>query len=415
MVEPGQKIRLAIVVSHPIQHFVPFYRRLAKEPGLDLHVFFMSDFSVKPFFDVEMGTEIGWKMDLVSGYPHTFLPEAATIKQSSPLTLNNPSVTRVLAAFAPDVVMAYGYNQVTQMRVLAWCRRNGVPVMMTSDSELQQARSSLKQTAKRALLPWLYGHYGAFLTTGDNNETYLTSYGVPQAKLFRSPFTIDEDVYLAARANRADLRQQFRQTHGIAETAFVVLTVGKLSDRKRPLDVVEAAALLQATADVPQVHFVLAGDGALKGSVEAAIAARGLPVSCLGFVNLDQLPLAYCGADVVLHPAEADPHPLVMSETACIGLPLIVSDRVGAIGPTDIVQNAEDGGNGIITPCGDVGAIAAAVRRLATEPATVQRLAAASLRIFGDLDQNRSVGGVLAAARHCLAGRRPVAPSGPTT
>ncbi len=394
-------IRLAIVVSHPIQHFVPFYRRLAAAPELCLRVLFMSNFSTKKFFDEEMGAEIGWDMDMTSGYPHRFLDEADTIKRPSPLSLNNPSVTRELDDFRPDVVLSYGYNQITQMRVLAWRRKSRTPVMMISDSELQQQRASWKQKLRQILLPRLLRSYASFLTTGDNNEAYLLAYGVPREKLFRSPFTIDEDAYLDARARRADLRRSFRAAHGIGENEIVVLSVGKLSPRKRPLDVVAVAERLQAdpAAKAP-IRFVLAGDGAEKAAIEARVAARSLPVTTLGFVGLDRLPQTYAAADILLHPAEADPHPLVMSEAACIGLPVIVSDRVGAIGPTDILRPDQ---NAIVTPCGDVGAIARAVLRLAGEEALRAQMSAASLRIFSELDARRSVAGAIDAARHAVA------------
>ncbi len=396
------KVRLAIVVSHPIQHFVPFYRRLAAHADLELCVFFMSNFSLRMFHDCEMGTEIGWNMGLLSGYQHKFLPEAAAITRATPLRLNNPSAAAELAKFAPQVILTYGYNQITQMRVLLWSRRNRTPVMMISDSELQQRRESWKQVGKRAILPWLFRQYACFLTVGDQNEAYLSSYGAAREKLFRSPFTIDEDVYLVARRKRSELRRQFRDERGIGADEFVVLTVGKLSHRKRPLDVIAAATRLLG-ANGPKVRFVLAGDGQLRQEIQSLITERRLPITFLGFVNLDRLPEVYCAADVLLHPAEADPHPLVMSEAACVGLPMVVSDRVGAVGPTDIVRAEE---NAIITPCGDAAAIASAVDRLAREPDTLKSMSQSSLRIFSCLDQKKSVDGLLAAMQFCLnAGR----------
>ena len=44
-------VRLAIVVTHPIQHFVPFYRALAADPGIDLHVLYGAPIGVKSYFD----------------------------------------------------------------------------------------------------------------------------------------------------------------------------------------------------------------------------------------------------------------------------------------------------------------------------------------------------------------------------
>ena len=88
----------------------------------------------------------------------------------------------------------------------------------------------------------------------------------------------------------------------------------------------------------------------------------------------------------------------MLSEAACVGLPLLISDRVGAAGPTDI---AREGENAVVYPCGDVRALAAALLRLGREPETVERMSKASLRIFGELDTNKSVAGALAAIEFC--------------
>src|SRR5689334_22133794 len=110
----SKSARVAIVATHPIQHFVPFYRRLAHEPALDLRVFFMSDFSVRGYYDPLMQTNITWRMDLLSGYSQTILPEAGRINKTGPFTLNNPSIGRALDDFSPDVVIGHGYNNATQ-------------------------------------------------------------------------------------------------------------------------------------------------------------------------------------------------------------------------------------------------------------------------------------------------------------
>lgn len=391
--------KLAIVVSHPIQHFVPFYRRLAMEPGLRPKVFYMSNFSVRGYRDQEMGAEVAWKMDLLSGYDHEFLPEAQRINRSTPLTLDNPSITGRLDQFDPDAVLTYGYNQGTQMRVLLWCRRHRKPLMMIGDSELKRSRSVWRHMLKSAILPFFLRQYDAFLTTGDNNEDYLRAYGVPQDRLFRSPFTIDEDTYHDARRRRSALRRAFREEHGIGEDEYVVLTVGKLSPRKRPMDAVDAARAFADLQSGPRVRFMLAGNGALFDDIAKATATERLPVTQLGFVNLDLLPTVYAAADALLHASEADPHPLALSEAACMGLPLIVSDRVGAIGPTDIARAGE---NTIVVPCGSVASIVEAVRNLAEREELRRSMSETSLSIFRELDIHRSVAGLRQALDRCL-------------
>jgi len=393
------KIRFALVVSHPIQHFTPFYRALAQCEGIVLKVFFCCRVGLEPYFDREMNTQIAWNMDLLSGYDHMFLPEASEITRSGPLKIRNPSVGEELAKFDPQVVLTHGYNQLTMLFALWWCRRNKVPAMLIGDSELLHQRRVGVRFAKRVLLPLLLSQYKCFLTTGDNNEAYYAHYGVDRRRFFRSPFTIDEANYRAAADNRAQLRQAFRQAHGIGPDEFVVLTVGKLSDRKRPYDLLAVAETLKSTARAsPPFHIVYAGDGANIEDLRTTVAAKKLPVTLLGFVNVDRLAEVYCAADILAHPSELDPHPLVLSEAACVGLPLLISDRVGAAGPTDI---AREGENAVVYPCGDVRALADALLRLGREPETVERMSKASLRIFRELDTRKSVAGALAAIEFC--------------
>lgn len=395
--------RLAIVVSHPIQHFVHFYRAIAREPDIALKVFFCARIGVDDYFDREMNVSITWKTDLLSGYDHEFLPEAAGIRSSAMRAVNNPSVGARLEAFAPDAVLVYGYSTVTALRTIAWCRARGIPLLMMGDTDNVTRRSPAKALARRAVLGPLLAQMRGFLTVGDGNEAALRTLGVPTRKMFRSPFTIDEGVYLTQRADRAAIRAGLRARFGIPDDAFVLLSVGKLSPRKRPLDLIDAAARLAGT-NGPPIHILICGNGELFETMRARVDAERLPVTLAGFVNVDELPKFYAAADALVHASAYDPHPLVCSEGAATGLPLLLSDKVGAVGPTDI---ARDGQNALVFPCGDVAALAAAMKRLCDEPALLAAMVDASLRIFGECDMRASVAGLQAALRSCLMKSEP--------
>jgi hypothetical protein len=47
--------KLAILNSHPIQYFVPLYRRLAAEPDLDVTVYFCSRVGLEEAYDPGFG------------------------------------------------------------------------------------------------------------------------------------------------------------------------------------------------------------------------------------------------------------------------------------------------------------------------------------------------------------------------
>lgn len=387
--------RLAIVATHPIQHFVPLYRSLSQEPGLAVHVFFGSRIGLEPYFDSEMNTEIRWNMDLTSGYAHTFLPEAVDIKAVRFWTMNNPSVGPALGAFRPHAVIVYGYSNLTALRAIAWGRLHSVPILMISDSENVHVRPTAKRFLKFLVLRILAMNVSAFLTVGDNNERYWASYGVRHARMFRTPYTIDEEEYVRVRSNRVNIRRAWRRDNGIDDGDVVFLAVGKLSPRKRHRDLIEALAVAVTKTRTP-TRIVLAGDGPERPALEATANSYRVPVTFLGFVNLDELPKAVASADVLVHPSNRDPHPLVLSEAACMGLPIIASDHVGAVGPTDIARRGE---NARVYRAGDVKELADVIGDLADSPSKRDEMAVASLRIFRSQNRTASVQGVLNALR----------------
>jgi glycosyltransferase involved in cell wall biosynthesis len=391
--------RLAIVVTHPIQHFVAFYRALAAEPDIEIKVFFGSRMGVTPYFDAEMQSQIAWKMDLLSGYPHRFLSLAETDRQTSFSQPNSRHLGHALAKFRPDAVLVYGYAQINALRALHWCRARKLPAMIISDSEPLSRRSGWKNAVKRLLIPPIMKRFSAALSVGDQNETYYRSYGVDPRRIFRSPFTIDEPVYREASRNRMTLRAATRKEWGIGDDVTVALFVGKLSPRKRPGDLLSAVEKLNGNQGRRQIHAVFAGNGDLLDELRDAARKRSIPAHFLGFVNVDLLPSIYAAADILVHPAEADPHPLVCSEAACIGLPMILSDQVGAVGPTDIARADE---NALTYPCRDIEALAAILGDVADSPAGRAAMGTRSLEIFDELDTRRSVAGVKSALQAIL-------------
>jgi glycosyltransferase involved in cell wall biosynthesis len=399
--------RLAIVVTHPIQHFTHLYRALAQVPEIALKVFFCSRIGLEKYFDREMNTEIAWADDLTGGYDHAFLPEAERIKQSSTLGINNPSIGPALAAFKPDAVLIYGYATVTSLRALAWCRFNRVAVLMTGDGDFVRRRSVVKDAVRSVAVRTIFAQVSAFLTVGDQNEAMLEAAGVPRAKMFRSPFTIDEPAYLAARTQRQELRAKIRAEFGIDARAFVALFVGKLSGRKRPGDLLEAWVGLNGAGRAGALQIVYCGNGDQREALERRAGEGGVPAAFAGFVNVDRLPGFYCAADVLVHPSEHDPHPLICSEAAAVGLPMILSSQVGAVGPTDV---ARQGSNAIVVPCGDVGALGEAIAGLMADRARQAAMGLASVQVYRECDTAASVRGVVGAFAFVDQGRLRVAP-----
>ena len=394
-----QRPRFTVVVSHPIQYYTPFYRALAAKSGMEVHAIFASRIGLENMLDPDMGVEMAWNMDLLGGYSHEFLPEADAIKDTQFRSVNNPSVWAALDRNKPDIVLLHGYNQLTSLRTLIWCGRHRVPALMIADSSSHDNTPIWARRAKRLVLPHLLSQFRAFLTTGDANERYYASFGVGRERMFRTPIMLDE-AFWEHRRNRAAERARWRSTLGLQENDLAILFVGKLVPRKRPHDLLAAIEKLGRRGSLArQPRLLFAGNGVLLEELKAIAAAQCLPATFLGFVNVDELPGIYCAVDVLAHPAEREPYGVILIEAAVMGLPLVLSDRIGGIGPASIARPNE---NALIYTCGDVEGLAAALARLASEPETLSRFSTASLAISEDHDGHKSVAAAVAAVNYCL-------------
>ncbi|WP_130013801.1 glycosyltransferase family 4 protein [Serinicoccus sediminis] len=171
--------------------------------------------------------------------------------------------------------------------------------------------------------------------------------------------TTDAQRHDAARTLRAEL--------GVAPTAAVVLTAGRLAEQKRVDLLVEAHRRLVSEArpgDAPVL--IVAGDGPLAGELREQAARGGGEVRFLG--HRDDVPALLAAADVVVSSADWEGQPLVLQEALAAGAPLVATD-VG--GTADLLDGA-----GVLVPAGSPGALARAVSGLLADPAARADLSA---------------------------------------
>ena len=78
----NQPLRLAVLITHPIQYFRPVFAELAKQPGLELRVFFGCDHGRRSSLDPDFGVSFAWDVPADEGFPHIFLSCAPLEKLS---------------------------------------------------------------------------------------------------------------------------------------------------------------------------------------------------------------------------------------------------------------------------------------------------------------------------------------------
>jgi len=65
--------RLGILAFHPIQYQAPLDKRLAARGKVTPEILFLSDAGLAPTRDAGFGMPVAWDVDLLSGYPSSFL------------------------------------------------------------------------------------------------------------------------------------------------------------------------------------------------------------------------------------------------------------------------------------------------------------------------------------------------------
>ncbi|CAJ60689.1 MULTISPECIES: glycosyltransferase family 4 protein [Frankia] len=409
MTSTSRPTTVAAVVPHPIQHFAPLYRAVGEGP-VDLRVLFLSRAGLDRYFDRGFGAEMHWRPDITEGYQHEFVADLPLRPEWRQPVAGTRAAGRVWTALdrrGPDCVLVHGYRHVGSLAALAWARRRGVGALMMGDSELLGHRTSRVRAAKRLALPPLLGRVDAFLTVGDNNEDYLAHYGVPRERMFRTPYPTEQAALHKALTDRAAHRAAVRAELGIAPDAVVALCVGKMISRKRPLDVADALRIVARAPrrpDARELVVIMAGDGVLRPALDAAAAGLDGALRVVGFADQERLPRLYAASDLYVHPAQRDPHPLAVKDAVLCGLPVVVSDRVGSIGPTDDVR---PGRNARIHPVGDVGALAGILDELRRRPDLLATMALESEKAVPDIDLDASIDGFHRAVAAVRRSERP--------
>ena len=243
------------------------------------------------------------------------------------------------------------------------------------------------------LLSWpltvaLYRRSDAVVTYGKHVTGYVSQYR--RGNIFEAPQAVSAREF--ARDVGADERAAARAAMGAPDDQFLLLYVGRL-EREKGVEV-----LLDAWSRCDGGVLALVGQGPLR--------PRGDSVHALGAVERDALPAYYAAADATVLPSIRtatflEPWGLVVNEAMHQGTPPIASDAVGAAAGGLV----RDGRNGLVVPAGDVDALAARIRALASNATLRSELGAAAAHDVQAFSEDAWVAGMQAALRAVGAAR----------
>src|SRR5437588_5408560 len=130
-------MRLAIIVSHPIQYFAPLYQRLARRSDIAVKVFFTWHAGQTPVTDPGFGVSFAWDIPVAQGYEFELVPNRSSVPGTHHFSgLRNPELMPRVMAWGPDVVHITGWAWLSHLLALRAFAKMGIPTLFRGDSHL---------------------------------------------------------------------------------------------------------------------------------------------------------------------------------------------------------------------------------------------------------------------------------------
>jgi glycosyltransferase involved in cell wall biosynthesis len=211
------------------------------------------------------------------------------------------------------------------------------------------------QVHQAIVLPWVLSRSDRVLVSSIDyaRHSALAAIAGTLERVETHPFGVDLDRF------HPGAEPEMRASLGIAADTPVLLFVGGLDPAHHFKGFPALVAALQRLNDLPW-HLLVVGDGALRGSFEALVAAHGLAsrIHFAGNVTDAALPTWYRAADIHVFPSTGggEAFGLVAAEAAATGIPTIASNLPG------VRTVVLDGESGLLVAPGDHAALAESLR-----------------------------------------------------
>lgn len=269
-----------------------------------------------------------------------------------------------------DVVHAHQYTPFFYSSVAARLSGRRPRVIFT---EHGRHYPDVVSTKRRMANRWLFDGLADDITAvcEFSARALSTNDGFSRGRIQIVPNGIDLDRYVV-REDKARLRERL----GLDAERLYVTIVARFHPVKDHATLLTAfAAIARQRADV---DLLLVGDGPLRGALERQALSLGI-TSRVRMVGVQSNVSEWLQAsDVFTLSSVSEAASITLLEAMASGLPAVVTD-VG--GNPELVRRDQDG---LLVPRGDVPALASALRRLLSEPATRRSMGASGMRRVRD-------------------------------
>lgn len=337
-------MRLYVLHKLPTPYNDDFFRALAAEPGIDLQVFHLWQGSARRPWKSEMGT----------GYSNYYMRLQWGIDLHTVRLAWNDRVSLFMIgdwAHIPAIALLL-------IRII----RHSPVALWTDTPQEHLKRPLLKRIPRAIFLQWLLSKVDVIFGSGQPAKRALMAMGAKPEKIIDLQFSVDLERPAKAiqncKTNKSSL--SLRRSVGCEHTGLVFGMSGTIDLSKKAQDIgLRAFAQCCRVSTIP-LGLLIAGSGSDLSKLQLLTRELGITdrVMFLGWQEPDDMDAFYMATDVLLHPANYDPFPLVVIEAMSWSKPVIGTNTSGTV-----EEKVENGINGFSVDPGDIDQMSAAMMR----------------------------------------------------
>jgi len=344
---------LLIVSSHPVQYQVPIWRILSQRMNMPVHVMYLTKQGVSNDYDPEFNISLKWDIDMLDGYNFSHIKDAVptlgSFFYSRISSLGLKDIKNFMTTNRVQYVMIQGWNIFAYYQIVNFVKRNTkAKIILRGEGTNLYKNRIFSNLIRTFILRNFFNKIDKFLYIGEANRQLYEDFSIEKDKLIFSPYSIDnkrfrDQLNLITNKEKKLIRKELL----IDEDSVVVSFFGKLINKKRPLDIIHAAKILENTIS-KKIHIVFVGDGELFDEIIAnsdckyskrllatkmhRIQNHEAPkTSLLGFLNQTEITKAYSISNIIVLPSDQnETWGLVVNEGMACGVVPVVSNRVGS-------------------------------------------------------------------------------------
>ncbi|MBR9921973.1 MAG: glycosyltransferase [Bacteroidetes bacterium] len=225
---------------------------------------------------------------------------------------NEAELTALATAFNPNLIYVAGWADKRYNSIVQNFRKKNIPVILGMDNPWkgnlrQQAGSLLRSGKIQSLADYIW-------VPGSPQYAFASRLGFNQKNILTGLYSANTATFEKARQKAGDARPK------------KLLFVGRFVEYKKPLMLANAfRAVQQEMQSDWSLHFI--GRGPQEGALRK-LEAPDLQIH--DFVQPDQLPDTLVKHGVFCLPSDQEHWGVVVHEAAAAGMPLLLSDTVGA-------------------------------------------------------------------------------------